>query len=80
MSKGNENAFPQGAHSSGLTKREFIAAQLMAGMMANGWLPGWVRHSPDRQRTFEVENFAKAAVIGADALIAALHDSSDETP
>ena len=63
MSKADEPAFPNHddtvfAELSGLTKREYFALHLRAGMMASGdWSPA---------------SGAETAVAAADALIAAL--------
>jgi hypothetical protein len=39
MTHANESAFPVIGYGSGLTKREYIAAQIMAAILVNGYNP-----------------------------------------
>lgn len=64
-------AFPDENHY-GLSQREYIASALMAGMMASGWLPDWVERG-GTPTSYDAVSYAKAAVAGADALLAQLH-------
>lgn len=57
-----ENAYPQGSHSNGLTKRELFAAMAMQGLLAAG-------HPKNPGESTEI---APLAVAYADALLGTL--------
>lgn len=61
---GNENAYPQGSHSNGLTKREYFAAMALQGCLAQ-------TKTINEPREF-LNRAAKVSVSFADALLAAL--------
>lgn len=61
---GDRNAYPQGSHSNGLTKRELFAAMAMQGLLAN--------LAAVRAEGFRDEEIEEFAIMRADALIAAL--------
>ena len=60
----NDPAFPIGISASGLTKREYVAIQLAAGMLAD--------ESADPGSTYPPNGLAHRAVEFADALLAEL--------
>lgn len=77
MSNGNQSAFPLSAGyqsgdevTYGLTKREYIATQIMAGFAADQNVP---LTTPDEGQCAEViSGLAQGAVAWADALLAEL--------
>jgi len=68
--KGNEPAFPESGGQfgfmHGLTKREYIAAKVLAGVIAQSGIAGYECYG------ITPENAAKASVRCADALLAEL--------
>lgn len=71
----DENAFPQGSHSAGLSKRELFAAMALQGMLANPERYAYITAKMERgeltQDSASMKN-ARKAVYLADALLAAL--------
>lgn len=73
MTISNERAFPISGdrpHELGLTKREYIAAQIMAGLITN---ISSMEQSRPVILSEKAQQLATASVVYADALIAALN-------
>lgn len=54
-------------HSDGMSFRDYVATQALAGMMANGWIP---REYAPTTEPWTREHYARAAYGMADSMIA----------